>query len=61
MKEKLYFFIGKEEFEYTIEEKNKKFVGTTTFDSRLNCTGNSLNEVVETVKNRISQLTSSGN
>lgn len=58
MKEKLYFFMGKEEFEYTVEQKNDKFVGSTTFDPRLNVTANTLNEVVEIVKNRISQLTS---
>lgn len=58
MKEKLYFFMGNEEFEYIVEKKETKFIGTTTFDSRLNCIGNSLEEVVDIVKNRISQLSS---
>lgn len=60
MKEKLIFFIGNEEFEYTVEKKNDKYVGRTTFDARLNCEAKTLLEVEEIVKNRIAQLTTSG-
>lgn len=58
MKEKLVFFIGNEEFDYTIEQVGERFVGKTTFDVRLNCEAKSAEEVKMIVENRILQLRS---
>jgi hypothetical protein len=51
------FFIGEEEFDYTVNEENGKFVGKTSFDSRLTVTANSLNEVYDILQQKIKQLT----
>lgn len=50
------FFIGNEEFVYVVEEIDGKYVGTTNFDRRLNTTADSLNEVYDIVRERLTQL-----
>lgn len=60
MKEKISFFMGNEEFDYYVEEKDGKFFGKTSYDPRLNCTAQTLNEVVSIVQDRIIQLKTKG-